>query len=51
MPLIAQSLRTHEPFTNFLFIKNLWKREIIEVERDVADILQLSESKFAIKLD
>jgi hypothetical protein len=51
MPLIAQSLRAHEPFSNFLFIKNLWKREIIEVERDVADILKLSESKFAIKLD
>ena len=51
MPLIAQSLRTHEPFSNFLFIKNLWKREIIEVERQVADILKLSESKFAIKLD
>ena len=51
MPRLAQSLRVHEPFSNFLFIKNLWKREIIEVDREVADILKLTESKFATKLD
>jgi hypothetical protein len=51
MSLTAQSIRTHEPFSNFLFIKNLWKRKIIEVDKEVADILKLSESKFAIKLD
>ena len=51
MSLTAQAIRTHEPFSNFLFIKNLWKREIIEVDKEVADILKLSESKFAIKLD
>jgi hypothetical protein len=37
--------------SRFLFIKNLWKRKIIEVEKEVADILKLSESKFAKKLD
>jgi hypothetical protein len=48
---VAQGLRAHEPFSNFLFIKNLWKRGMIVVDKNVANILKLSESKYAMKLD
>jgi hypothetical protein len=47
----VQALRIHEPFSNFLFIKNLYKRGVILVDGKLAKILKLSETKYAIKLD
>lgn len=47
----GQALRIHEPFSNFLFIKNLWKRGVILVDGKLANILKLSETDYAIKLD
>ena len=49
--IIAQGLRTHEPFSNFNFIKNLWERGLITADKEVINILKLSELKYALKLD
>ena len=48
---IATQLRIHDPFSNFLFIKNLWKRKLINTSKKISKILNMSELKYAEKLD
>lgn len=48
---LAFSIKTHEPFSNFIFVKNLWKKKIIKASKQVEDILKLSELKYARRLD
>ena len=48
---IGISLRIHDPFSNFLFLKNLFKRGLILASNETSKILNLSEIKFARRLN
>ena len=48
---VLKALRLHDPFSNFSFIKNLWKRGIINVSSNVEKYLKISEIDYALKLD
>ncbi len=45
------SLRQHEVFSNFSFLKNLWHRKIVNVSADVKKYIKLSELNYATELD
>jgi hypothetical protein len=48
---IGISLRIHDPFSNFLFLKNLFKRGLISASSETSKILNLSETNFALRLN
>lgn len=43
-------LRIHDPFSNYAFIRNLHKQNIIDAEQQVHSILCLTEEEYAAKL-
>ncbi len=45
------SLRGHEPFSNFCFVKNLWQFGLISVDEAMAEILGMSREDYARALD
>ena len=49
--IVYHQLKKHDPISNFTFIRNLWKRKIINVTDDVKKILELSEASYSLKLD
>ena len=46
-----KTLRTHDVFANFMFLKNIWMNGLIEVSKDVEKIISISELEFSQKLD
>jgi len=48
---VVKSLRMHEPFSNFIFIRNLWKNKLINADAATSEILSLTPSQYADKLD
>lgn len=49
--LLENSIRRHEPFSNFLFFKNLWEFGHIRADSITASILSLSAQQYAMALD
>ena len=48
---VIKTLRAHDPFANFAFLKNVWKNGLIEVSEDVKNVISLSENEFSKRLD
>jgi hypothetical protein len=46
-----QSLRGHEPFSNFTLVKNLWSFGLISVDEEMERTLQLTKKEYADALD
>ena len=46
-----KTLRTHDAFANFMFLKNVWMNGLIEVSKDVEKIISMTEFEFSEKLD
>jgi len=49
--VLVEALRQHGAFSNFLFVKSLWKFGLITVEKDVERALSLSAEDYARYLD
>ena len=48
---VLKTLRAHDPFANFAFLKNVWTNGLIEVSDDLKNVISLTESEFSKKLD
>lgn len=48
---ISASIRTHEPFSNFLFLKNLYTFGLISADSRTSKILSLDPEEYARELD
>lgn len=49
---VIENLRgSHDLFSNFMIIKNLWKNGLIDVSNDVEKLISLSEIEYANKLE
>ncbi len=48
---VIKTLRLHDPFANFAFLKNVWTNGLIDVSEDLKSVISLSEEDFSIKLD
>ena len=48
---VLTTLRAHDPFANFAFLKNLWTNGLIEVSEDLKSVISLTENEFSKKLD
>ncbi len=49
---ILESLRgAHDPFSNFIILKNIWINGLIDVSKEVEKIISLTEVEYAKKLE
>ena len=48
---VIKTLRLHDPFANFVFLKNVLTNGLIDVSEDLKSVISLSEEDFSIKLD
>jgi hypothetical protein len=48
---VLKTLRAHDPFANFAFLKNVWTNGLIEVSEDLKSVISLTENEFSKKLD
>ena len=49
---ILENLRVaHDPFSNFIILKNIWINGLIDVSKEVEKIISLSEIEYAKKLE
>ena len=49
---VIENLRgSHDLFSNFMIIKNLWKNGLIDVSNDVEKLISLSEIEYANKIE
>ena len=48
---VIKTLRLHDPFANFAFLKIVWTNGLIDVSKDLKSVISLSEEDFSIKLD
>lgn len=50
-PILETIRKVHDPFANFIFLKNFWTNGLIEVSENVEKIISLSEFEYAERLN
>ena len=50
IPSVAKALRIHDPFKNFIFVKNLYEAKLFKASKKVENYLMLSPETYAQKL-